>query len=78
MDSHVLQYKSLSSEKYYVEKLEAEAKAYRRQHAGQSIKTFFAYTMMFGIFAVGGYMLYATDFVPQSIDYMRANGILSF
>jgi len=75
----VSNYKTLSSEKYYVEKLEAEVKTFRRQQAGTSIKTFIAFASLTGVFAACGWAMYTTpDFVPQCIDYMRANGILSF
>ena len=70
---------TLSSEKYYVDKLKTEAKVFRRQQASQSTKTMLSSMIMFSIFAVCGYALYMNpSFVPDSIDFMRANGILSY
>ncbi len=79
MDFPVPNHTSLSSEKYYVEKLEGEVKAYRRKQAGQTIKTFTTYVALSAIFAVCGYALYMTPtFVPQCIDLMRSSGVLSY
>lgn len=70
---------TFASEKYLYEKMEAEVKAFRRQRAGQSIKTLIACTFLFSFFAVAAYALFMNpSFVPDSLDYMRANGILSY
>ena len=70
---------TLNSQKYYDAKLETEAKAIRRQHNQQTKKTFLALTAVFAILAVCVYLLCVDlNFVPSSIDYMRANGILSY
>jgi len=41
------------------------------------MKTLFATMMMLGLVTVGGYLIYMTPFVPETIDLMRANGILN-
>jgi hypothetical protein len=70
---------TLTSEKYYVDKLKTEAQLIRRYQAGQTIKAFITFTALCGFFTVCGYALYTNPgFVPDSIDYMRANGILSY
>ncbi len=72
-------HQQLTSEKYYLEKLETEVRYFRRRQAGQSIKTVITFVALFSIFAVCGYALYQTpSFVPDCIDYMRANGVLSY
>ena len=69
----------LSSEKYYVDKLETEYKMARRNKAKTSVKTMITFVAMFSFFAVCGYALFMhPTFVPDSVDYMRANGILSY
>ena len=74
-----MNYHTLSSEKYYIDKLEAEDKVIRRYKASQTIKTMFICTTLFCCFAVCGYALYMTpSFVPDSINFMRTNGILSY
>ena len=70
---------TLSSEKYYVDKLKAEAKVLRRYKAGQSIKTTMGFMALFSVFAVCGYALFMhPTFVPDCVDFMRTNGILSY
>ena len=70
---------TLSSEKYYVDKLKTEVKMMRRYKAGLSIKKAMGYIALFSVFAVCGYALFMhPTFVPDCVDFMRTNGILSY
>ena len=78
-ETPVKQYQTLTSEKYYADKLETEAKVMRKLHAGKVISDFLASAIiLLGTCAVFAYVLYMTPFVPNCIDFMRANGILSY
>ncbi len=72
------QYQTLTSEKYYADKLESEAKVIRKLQAGKAINKFIASVILMGSCAVCGYILYTTPIVPDIIDSMRTNGILSY
>jgi len=72
----VQKHHTLSSEKYYVDKLESEARAIQRYQASKTVKTMMSTLVMLSIFAVGGYFLYMTPIVPETIEMMKANGIL--
>ena len=70
---------TLSSEKYYLDKLETEYKMLRKHKASKSFKNMFTLMAMFSLSAVCAYALFVhPTFVPESVDFMRANGILSY
>jgi len=75
----VTEHHTLDSEKYYVDKLQAEAKMLRRYKASLTVKKAMGFMALFSVFAVCGYALFMhPTFVPDCVDFMRTNGILSY
>ena len=75
----MFKYIELSTEKYYADKVKAEFKDYRRQHAKQSIKSMLTMIVLVGLASsVAATILFVPDFVPNCVDWLKTSGFRSF
>ena len=69
----------LSTEKYYADKVKAEAKVFRRYQAKETFKSMLVMLVLVGVAtSVAATILFVPDFVPNCVDWLKSSGYVSF